>query len=130
MCSFCTSIISQNILNSSQILEEYLIAERFDWIILDYKSSGGLTEYGRQQLVNSMVDFMYMFFEVKTIQKPHKMMTLSALLQMFPNLAPPGMVDHFMVNSILILQLKNFHMNIHFALRIQCVATWRTESNS
>lgn len=73
---------------------------------------------------------MYMFFEVKTIQKPHKMMTLSALLQMFPNLAPPGMVDHFMVNSILILQLKNFHMNIHFALRIQCVATWRTESNS
>lgn len=89
-----------------QILEEYLIQERYDWIITEYTTSGGLTEFGRKKLINSMVDFMYIFFEVSSIQKTHKMMTLSAVLQMFPKLAPDGMVDHFMVISICICGIK------------------------
>lgn len=78
-----------------------MIQERSDWIISEYQVSGELSEFGRQQLVNSMVDFMYMFFEVTSIQKTHKLMTLSTVLQIFPKLAPEEMVDHFMV-------IKNF----------------------
>lgn len=80
------------------MLEEYIIQESFDWIILEYKNKNDLSENARQQLVKVLVDFIRMFFEVDKIQKTHKVMTLTAVLQIFPDLVVGDQVDHFIVS--------------------------------
>lgn len=81
-----------------QLLEEYLIQNNLDWIIREYNVKRDLSELARQQLVNALVDFIRMFFQITSIQKTHKVMTLSAVIQLFPELVVGDQVEPFMVN--------------------------------
>lgn len=75
-----------------------MINERYDWILLEYKNKKDLSESARKQLVKALVEFAIAFFEVDPIQKSHKIMTITAALQLLPNLAQSGQEDHFIVS--------------------------------
>lgn len=75
-----------------------MLQENVDWILLEYKEKKDLSERARQQLVNTLVDFIRMFFEVASIQKTHKVMTLTAALQIFRELVVGDQIDHFIVS--------------------------------
>lgn len=81
-----------------QLFDEYLISESKDWIRAEYQQTKNLSEHARQQLVNTMVEFIYMFFGVKIIQKSHKVMTISAIMQIFPDLVTTGHEEQFVVS--------------------------------
>lgn len=68
------------------MISEYLIKSNKDWILIEYREKNSLSEYGRQQLVLSLCAFMRQFFASDHISKEQKIMTITASLQIFPNL--------------------------------------------
>lgn len=98
------------------MLEDFLIQENKDWILLEYKKTRNITEHARQQLVNSMVDFLYTFFDVKVIEKNHKIMTVSAVMQLFPDLVTSGRENNFMVCFQSNFQIKLISFQFFFIL--------------
>lgn len=85
--------------NYFQLIEDFLVDEQYDWILLEYKNKNDLSESARKQLVKALVEFSVAFFEVSTLQKTHKVMAITAALQLLPNLSKPGQEDHFTVSK-------------------------------
>lgn len=69
-----------------QIVKEYLIQNNFDFILKEQTKSNNLSEFARIKLVTALCDFMFTFFGTRTLQKPQKLATISAALEIFPQM--------------------------------------------
>lgn len=69
-----------------QLISEYLIKSNKDWILTEYKQEKNLSEYTRQQLVIGLCAFMHQFFGSQSLNKSQKVMTSTAVLQLFPSM--------------------------------------------
>lgn len=82
------------------MISEYLIKSNRDWILNEYKQENNLSEYARQQLVIGLCGFMHQFFASSTITKSQKVMSVTAALQLFPNMQSQEESDGGIVRSI------------------------------